>query len=160
MEQIISHDTMGADLVTLAEQAQRWSDAANARLRSWYLNAFAGWLQNSAVQKVAGLPIDLKPTPPPAVHYAFLPGYGEVFSVGPDLVCGEPVPPIWATAVNGVDDVVGGPIPGNDGMRYDVSNTGKNTAPGQIHQSADGKVWVYVALTPFNHSWKEAKVTV
>ena len=151
--------TSGGDAATLNEQAKRWSDTANANLKRYFLDAYANWQLNSSVQRARGMTVDPMPTPPPAVHYAWVDGYGEVCTVGPDLVCAIPTPPVAATDVNAVDDVVGGPIPNKPDCYYQCANyrpTVGGAIEGETHRSADGRFFVFGGAG-FFRCWKELK---
>jgi len=148
-------NTAGADVATLTEQATRWTALANTRLKENFLTAFANWQLNAPVRKSLGLPVADKPTPPPAIHFAWVENYGHVMTVGPDYVCDYPAPPMLATTdIGAIDAVIGGPIPGQPDHYYDAAAA--NSTYGQTHKSPDGRFWFFDG-NGFARFWRELK---
>lgn len=153
MSEVISHDTTGADPVTNAQQAARWTAQANKLAADDYLVAYNNWLLNKDVRKGLGLPSQLEPQAPKAIHWAWVEGQGEVMTVGPDVVASPPAVHPSITEVGKIDDVVGGEVVGMPGHRYDLAIS--TTKWGHVSVGPPQRYWMRVQATPFSTYWTE-----
>ena len=127
----------GGDIAQQTTTAANWEALANANAARIFQDRYAAWLQNSAIQKSTGLPVDPKPERPLKFHFLFTPGYGDSVTVGPDFCADYPVADPRISEVGKLDDVIGGIVPDCGGVRYNLSNKGL----GEVHFAADGSVW-------------------
>lgn len=154
MPEVISHDTTGADPVTNAEQAARWTEQANKLAAADYLVRWKNWLLRKTETNAAPEP---EPQAPFVIHWAWVEHQGEVMTVGPDRVAAPPVPSPRITEVGKLDDVIGGVKPNySDGRRYDLSNK----QYGEGWKTPDGRTWILDAegFGGINHFWREFKI--
>ncbi len=145
----------GGDIAQQTAAMQGMTDLVNASLKRVFLDNYDAWLQNSAVKKSIGLPVEPKPPLPLTVHYAFIPGFGDKVTIGPDTICDYPKADPRISEVGKIDDVVGGLLPDGGGLRYNLSNMGV----GEVHFPADGSIWQLVndPRSLFGSHWKLLK---
>lgn len=145
-------NTDGADPVTNAQQAARWTAQANKLAADDYLVGYNNWLLNKDVRKGLGLPAQPEPQAPKMIHFAWVEGQGQVMSVGPELVSAPPPVHPSITEVGKIDDVVGGEVADKPGHRY---NLGLSTQKWTHVSGPPTRIWTLVQEGMFTTYWTE-----